>query len=383
MLHKFEWRKPDGRLWIEYSRQPYPDDYRLTGPVVERPESWSPPHLRWHAMRGEFVSISASRQDRPFLPPREYCPLCNPIVRGDGVIVPSEVPLGGRCYSWAVFENMFPGLSAGNRGGGERDSSGVTDRTVTGRCEVVLYSPRHDSTLALESLSHIEGLIAVWQDRCRELEKDRELAYLFPFENKGTEIGVTLHHPHGQLYAFTHIPPFVATEHRIAAAHHAQTGECLVCAIAGEEERIGERLVEMTNTMVAFVPYAARYPYEVHITSRCHRPLIHQLNDVERRELAIVLKTVLLKYNRLFNFSMPYIMVHHQAAARDGECPSYHWHIELYPPYRTAEKLKYLAGVESGTGLFINDTFPEEKAAELRAIQVSVGAFDDEGRETK
>jgi UDPglucose--hexose-1-phosphate uridylyltransferase len=382
MLHKFEWRKPDGRVWIEYSRQPYPDDYRLTGPVVERPESWTPPHLRWHAMRGEFVSISASRQDRPFLPPREYCPLCAPSAGDDGVIVPSEVPFGGQRYSWAIFENMFPGLSAGKAAGSERNSPGAARCAVTGRCEVVLYSPRHDSTLAYESLSHIEGLIAVWQDRCLALEKEEGLAYLFPFENKGTEIGVTLHHPHGQLYAFNHVPPFVANEHRIAASHHAHTGECLVCTLAGEEERSGERLVILTNTMVAFVPYAARYPYEVHITSRRHRPLIHQLDEVERRELAIVLKTVLLKYDRLFNFPMPYIMVHHQAAARDGQCPSYHWHIELYPPYRSAEKLKYLAGVESGTGLFINDTFPEEKAAELRAIEVSVGVFDDEGHES-
>lgn len=363
MLHKFEWRKPDGRAWIQYSRHPFPEGYAASAPGLIRPETWTPPHLRWNAMRGEFVSISASRQDRPFLPPREYCPLCPSTPLADGTTLDSEVPRGTTEYSWAVFENMFPGLSQ-------------VEGKHTGRCEVVLYSPRHDSTLAREPLSQIEGLIQVWQDRCTHIAQDPGIEFIFPFENKGTEIGVTLHHPHGQIYAFNHLPPFIKMEHSAAQAHYEQHGSCLICAMSENELKNKERIVFEGKEVVAFVPYAARYPYEVHITTRAHRPLIQQLVESERRELAQALKTILMKYDALFGFPMPYIMAHHQAAARDTDCPSYHWHIELYPPYRTAQKLKYLAGVESGTGFFINDTFPEQKAAELRKIEVDIGSFE-------
>jgi UDPglucose--hexose-1-phosphate uridylyltransferase len=163
----------------------------------------------------------------------------------------------------------------------------------------------------------------------------------------------------------------------MAEEHHASTGECLICSMSNEEIKDGRRIVFSTDTIVAYVPFAARYPYEVHITSRAHRPLLQQLTSAERRDLALTLKTVLLKYDKLFSRPMPYIMAHHQARARDQQCPSYHWHIELYPPYRSAQKLKYLAGVESGTGFFINDTFPEEKAEELRRIEVDAGSFNE------
>ncbi len=363
MLHKFEWRKPDGRIWIQYSREPFEPHYKPADHGLIRPNTWTPPHLRWNAMRGEFVSISASRQDRPFLPPREYCPLCPSKAQADGTHFATEVPSSESLYSWAVFENMFPGLSQ-------------AEGKHTGRCEVVLYSPRHDSTLAQEPLSQIEGLIAVWQDRCTEIAKDPQIEQVFLFENKGTEIGVTLHHPHGQIYAFNHVPPFIRTEQLMAEQHYSKTGECLICRLTEDEIEAGERIVMQTENIVAFVPHAARYPYEVHITTRKHRPLIQQLTNDERRELSQVLKTILLKYDKLFGFPMPYIMAHHQARARDTDCPNYHWHIELYPPYRTAQKLKYLAGVESGTGFFINDTFPEEKAAELRRLEVDIGSFN-------
>lgn len=357
MLHKFEWLKPDGRKWIQYSRTPFPENFQPDTTGLLRPDSWTPPSLRWNQMRGEFVSISASRQERPFLPPREYCPLCpSSKATGDNGF-DTEVPESKLNYSWAVFENMFPGLALhGNHS--------------TGHCEVVLYSPNHDSTLSQEPIEQIEGLIAIWQDRCEEIAKSPEIQFIFPFENKGTEIGVTLHHPHGQIYAFNHIPPFIRNEHRAAEEHHRHTGKCLVCDLTRNEINEQSRIVYAGKEIVAYVPYAARYPYEVHITTIAHRPLIQQLTEAERSELAIALKTILLKYDALFGFPMPYILAHHQAAARDLDCPSYHWHIELYPPYRTAQKLKYLAGVESGTGFFINDTYPEDKAAELRAIKI-------------
>jgi UDPglucose--hexose-1-phosphate uridylyltransferase len=123
-------------------------------------------------------------------------------------------------------------------------------------------------------------------------------------------------------------------------------------------------------SLVAFVPFAARYPYEVHVTSKQHRPLFEQLKNGELAELALLLKRLLFKFDSLFGFSLPYIMAHHQSESVDPGDRTYHWHLEFYPPFRTRDKLKYLAGVESGTGFFINDTLPEQKAAELRDIPV-------------
>ncbi len=358
-LEKFEFVKSDGRKWIQYHRTAAPrPELREEGLV--RPADWQAPEIRYNAMRDEFLAISASRNNRPFLPPAEYCPLC-PVDQfakdPQGIACLTDAPIMSRTYEWAVFENMFPGLSA---------------QGETGHCEVILYSPDHKQTLGGCSLEHIEGLIEVWQDRSREVGAMPHVKQVFIFENKGTEVGVTLHHPHGQLYAFHHQPPFIARELAAAEKFYQAEGRCLLCAIAEKESR-GPRLVARTDDLIAFVPEAARYPYEVQITSLQHRPLIEQLNGSEVKQLAQLLKAVIAKYNGVLSMEFPYIMVHHQCPAGDAQNPCYHWHIEFYPPYRAPGKLKYLAGVESGTGLFINDTIPEVKAEELRRLPPQLG----------
>jgi UDPglucose--hexose-1-phosphate uridylyltransferase len=354
-IEKFEIRKPDGRVWIQYSRMPFPEDFAVKDPGLLRPESWQPPHVRYNKMRDEWTAISASRQERPFLPPKEYCPLCpQGHLGGDTSTFQTEVPTTDRIYEWAVFENMFPGLEH--------------ERARIGKCEVVLYSPRHESTLGDESIEQIEGLVEVWQDRSRSIGALPNIEYVFIFENKGPEVGVTLHHPHGQIYAFHHVPPFIEREHAAARDFYKKNQRCLICNIVETELEDHRRIVLESESLVAFVPYAARYPYEIHITTKRHVPLIEQMASPERLELATMLKRLTYKYDHLFEFRMPYICVQHQAGAKENSCPHYHWHMEFYPPYRNATKLKYLAGVESGTGLFINDTIPEEKAAELKAI---------------
>ena len=357
-LFKYETRKTDRRRWIQYSRQPFPPDFVVSDEGLLRPESWQPPRLRHNRMRDEWVSISSSRNDRPMLPPKEYCPLCpqkNSTHTSDPVFK-SEIPQSTRLYEWAVFENMFPALSL--------QPDGI------GTCEVVLYSPDHDSTLGSQTLEHIAGLIDVWADRSASIGALPNIQYVFLFENKGPEIGVTLHHPHGQIYAFNHVPPFVQAEHTAAQTFYDTHHSCLICDIAQQELREASRIVVESKNLLAFVPAAARYPYEIHVTAKRHVPLIEQLTSIERAELAAMLKEIVARYDALFGFSMPYIMAHHQARARDEQCLSYHWHIEFYPPYRTKNKLKFLAGVESGTGFFVNDTVPEEKAAELRALKI-------------
>ena len=355
-LQKFAFTKTDGRAWIQYHRRVEPKPLMIDEGLV-RPGDWQAPELRYNRMRDEYLAVSASRNNRPFLPPAQYCPLC-PVqeyqLDPNGVACKTYVPIMSRTYEWAVFENMFPGLAA---------------EGSSGHCEVILYSADHSQTLGGCSLEHIEGVIEVWQDRSREIGALAHVQQVFLFENKGTEVGVTLHHPHGQLYAFHHQPPFIAKEMQAAERFYREKGQCLICAIAAKELD-GPRLVARTEDLLVSVPQAARYPYEVHITTLQHLPLIEQLTAAEVKQLARLLKSVIQRYNQVLQMEFPYIMVHHQCAAGAGQTPHYHWHIEFYPPYRAAGKLKFLAGVESGTGFFINDTVPEQKAAELRSYQV-------------
>jgi UDPglucose--hexose-1-phosphate uridylyltransferase len=209
--------------------------------------------------------------------------------------------------------------------------------------------------------------VQVWTDRFRELSAHEFVEYVFIFENKGEAIGVTLHHPHGQIYAYPFIPPRVARELEQSRAHKEATGRCLLCDIVADERTDGRRVVAENDSFAAYIPFFARYPYEVHIASTRHLQALTDMSDAEGRDLAAILKSVIAAYDKLFDLSFPYMMVLHQRPSDGNDYDYYHFHIEFYPPLRTATKLKYLAGSESGAGMFINDTLAEEKAAELRA----------------
>ncbi|HEY0100334.1 MAG TPA: galactose-1-phosphate uridylyltransferase, partial [Pyrinomonadaceae bacterium] len=239
-------------------------------------------------------------------------------------------------------------------------------RPGQGICEVLVYTPNHNSTLAQEPVEQIYKLIQVWTDRFRELSAREFAKYVFIFENKGEAIGVTLHHPHGQIYAYPFIPPRLERELALARGHMDETRRCLLCDILHEERSDGRRIVAENEAFAAYIPFFARYPYEVHVTSTRHLQALTDLDADEQRALASILKTVLVAYDKLFNLSFPYMMVLHQRPTDGANYEHYHFHIEFYPPLRTATKLKYLAGSETGAGLFINDTLAEEKAAELR-----------------
>jgi len=208
--------------------------------------------------------------------------------------------------------------------------------------------------------------VLVWTDRFRELGALSFVDYVFVFENKGEAIGVTLHHPHGQIYAYPFTPPRIARELEQSLAHKSRTGRCLLCDILAEERRDGRRVVAGNESFSAYVPFFARYPYELHLASRRHLQALTDMSDREQRDLASMLKAVLVAFDRLFSISFPYMMVLHQRPTDGGAYDHYHFHVEFYPPLRTKTKLKYLAGSETGAGMFINDTLAEEKAAELR-----------------
>jgi UDPglucose--hexose-1-phosphate uridylyltransferase len=309
---------------------------------------------------GEWVATATHRQARTFLPPADFCPLC-PTKPGG---FPTEIP--EPTYDIVAFENRFPSLQPAPPPPEVEATELYPVRPGEGVCEVLVYTPHHTATLAGEPVEQIYKLVQVWTDRFRELSAHEFAKYIFIFENKGEAIGVTLHHPHGQIYAYPFIPPRIKTELEQSRAHMDETGRCLLCDILVEERRDGRRIVAENDAFAAYIPFFARYPYEVHITSTRHLQALTDLGADEQRALASILKTVLVAYDKLFNLSFPYMMVLHQRPTDGANYDHYHFHIEFYPPLRTATKLKYLAGSETGAGMFINDTLAEVKAAELR-----------------
>src|SRR6185295_12100535 len=264
--------------------------------------------LRHNALLDEGVIVSTGRQERTFLPPAEYCPLC-PTAGPDAF--PTEIP--SAAYEIAVFENRFPSFRP--------DAPDVVDASpidrrspAAGVCEVVVYTSQHDATLASLPEAQLVRLVDVWADRYAELAARGKVQYVFVFENRGEEIGVTLTHPHGQIYAFPFVPPRVEQEQRAAAEHHSLTGRCLLCDVVASEVAAAARIVAEDEGFVAYVPFAARVPYEVHVAPVAHRPSLLELSPGQRARFARLLRTVQAKYDALWGFPMPYTMSMHQRA---------------------------------------------------------------------
>ena len=322
--------------------------------------------LRWDPILEEWVVIASHRLNRTFFPPADYCPLC-PSKKGK-----PETEIPSSDYEIVVFENKFPSFS---RKVISHQPSATSKKDILykrkpakGICEVVCYSPIHNLTLTDLPIAQIENLIFVWQDRYRKLGSYPFIKYVFIFENKGKEVGVTLSHPHGQIYAYPFIPPKIKKELRASSDYFKKEKRCLFCEIVKKEEKEKERIVYQDKDFLAFVPFYAHFPYEVHIFPKRHLNSLHHFKKQDIKGLAEIMKKVLTKYDRLFDFSFPYIMNMHQTPTDGKEYPYYHFHIEFYSFYRTKNKLKYLAGSESGAGVFINDALPEDQASQLREI---------------
>jgi UDPglucose--hexose-1-phosphate uridylyltransferase len=316
--------------------------------------------LRWHPFLEQWVATAAHRQDRTFFPPEGYCPLC-PSKPGR---FPTEVP--SETYDVVVFENKFPSLQSVPPAPSVNGTAVSPVLPAHGRCEVVVYSPQHQGTMASMRLSRVRNLIEVWKDRYVELGRREEIKYVLVFENKGEAVGVTLHHPHGQIYAFPFIPPIPEKEIEASHRYYSRTGQCLFCVSLQEELADGRRIVLEGERFVAYVPFFARYPYEVYLAPKRHLASMAEWSLDDGDDLAAVLKGLLVKFDALFGIPFPYMMIVHQAPTDGIARPGCHIHFEFYPPTRSRGKLKFLAGCESGAGTFINDTLAEETAAELR-----------------
>ena len=327
---------------------------------------------RWHPLREEWVIVAAHRQSRPWsgqeirppdarLPSYDpQCYLCpgNPRVRG--AVNP---PYTGTY----VFDNDHPCVSPAAPAELEAPQPPFANRPATGRARVVCYSPRHDLTLAQLAPERVDGLLATWQEQMRELSAQPEVAHVLIFENKGEAVGVSNPHPHCQIYATNFVFKHIEVEARASERHLAEAGRVLFQDIIAAERKDGRRVLHEHGSAIAFVPHFARYAYEVYVAPTRTHASIATLSDRERRDLASVLRDVVIRYDNLWRMPFPYVMALHQAPTTAEAWDGFHFHIEFHPPLRKPNLLKYLAGPEIGGGNFLSDTSPEEKAAELLA----------------
>ncbi|MFD0367872.1 galactose-1-phosphate uridylyltransferase [Streptomyces sp. NPDC059071] len=318
-------------------------DRRALDPVVSASE------IRHDPLLDENVAIASHRQGRIYHPPADTCPLCPSTEDWQ-----SEIPAAD--YEVVVFENRFPSLSGDN-----------------GRCEVVCFTSDHEASFADLGEDRAALVLAAWTDRTAELSARPGVEQVYCFENRGAEIGVTLAHPHGQIYAFPTATPRTATMLRNALAHRARTGRNLFEDVL-ERERAAERVVLAGEHWTAFVPHAARWPYEVHLYPHRRVPDLTALDEDARAELPRLYLELLRRFDRIFGPGRPptpYIAAWHQAPVTGPGRDEFALHLELFTVRRASGKLKYLAGTESGMGAFMNDVSPESAADRLREVASS------------
>jgi UDPglucose--hexose-1-phosphate uridylyltransferase len=315
--------------------------------------------VRYDPLLGEWVIIASHRQDRTFLPPPDHCPL-DPSAPGRLTEIPAP------SYEVAVFENRFPSLFTG--AGGVDQPGLLATRPGHGRCEVVCFSPDHAASFA--SLTHDQAalVLAAWIDRTVALAARPEVEQVFCFENRGQEIGVTLSHPHGQIYAYPFVTPRTTRMLAMAGQYQRDTGRNLFDDVLAAELADVSRTVIAGEHWAAFVPHAAHWPYEVHLYPRRRVPDLPSLTAAEQSEFCDIYLDLLRRFDRLFDTPAPYISGWHQAPVRAGR-PGFALHLELFTIRRAPGKLKYLAGSESGMGAFANDIRPETAAATLRELE--------------
>ncbi|MBB0245656.1 galactose-1-phosphate uridylyltransferase [Streptomyces alkaliphilus] len=342
-------RLADGRELIYYDRA---DDAVRSAPD-RRPlgAATSSSEVRVDRLLREEIGYAAHRQGRTFMPPADRCPLCPTV--GDRL---SEIPESS--YEVAVFENRFPSFGDG-----------------TGRCEVVCFTSDHDSSFADLDEGGAALVLDAWTDRTAELLRHPGVRQVYCFENRGAEIGVTLAHPHGQIYGYPYVTPHTARALDSAAAHRAAGGGNLWDEVVAEEVADGRRIVLDGEHWVAFVPHAARWPYEVHLYPRRRVPDLTALDEDQRAEFPRLYLDLLRRFDRIFGPDAPptpYVSGWHQAPLGDDPPlprEEFALHLELFTIRRGPGKLKYLAGSESGMRAFVSDVLPEAAAERLREVE--------------
>ena len=311
--------------------------------------------LRYNPLTKDWVMIASHRQNRPQMP-KDWCPFCP----GSG-----KVPDNFTVYK---YDNDLPALSQNPPVPDDVATELYQTKEAYGKCEVILYSPQHTVTLPELPVPHIRELVDLWAERFEDLRKDENIKYIFIFENRGDVVGVTMPHPHGQIYGYSYIPKKLEVEIESAKEHKAKTGNCLFCDILKTEMEVSDRIIIENEDFVTFLPFFTDYPYGVYIMAKEHVQNLSQFNDRQKDNLAKILKETAGTLDSLFGYPFPYMMCMHQEPVNSGDfSDSFHFHIEFFPPMRAADKQKFNASSETGAWAACNPTAPEEKAEELRA----------------
>lgn len=370
-MERIDTRLADGRELIYYFDKAAPPD-GVPGDRRDLTAVHTHSELRYDALRDDWVVVAAHRQGRTHQPGDNDCPLC-PSTPERGTEIPAF------SYDVAVFENRFPSLSPvsgddppaepdGSPDGGPHGGLGPHPhrRAGRGRCEVVCFADDHETSFAGLTVERARTVVDVWAERTAALAELPDVEQVFVFENRGAEIGVTLSHPHGQIYGYPFLTPRTRAVFANVRAHRERTGRDLYADLLADELAAGERIVTRTEHWTAFVPAAARWPFEVHLHPTRALPDLPALDDAERDDFARVYLDVLRRLDAVYGVPMPYIAAWHQAPVRvDRDLARLH--LELFSSRRAPGKLKYLAGSESGMDVFVNDIAPEDAAAMLRA----------------
>ena len=326
---------------------------------------------RWHPLREEWVIIAAHRQDRPW----NGETLTNhraevPGYVSDCYLCPGNLRVSGKrnenYRGTFVFNNDHPCVGEGAPSVLEQPQAPYRNQSARGIARVVCYSPRHNLSLAELEVAEIENLLHVWQDQYLDLAAHHEINHVLIFENRGEAVGVSNPHPHCQIYATNFVFKTIDTEARVSDSYLRDTGRILFQDILKAEVDDGRRIICESESAIAFLPYFARYAYEVYVAPRQTHASIASLSQYEVKEFAATLKCLLIKLDNLWQMPFPYVMTLHQTPTNGLAHKGFHFHVEIHPPLRRPNLLKYLAGPEIGGGNFLSDTAPEEKAAELK-----------------
>jgi UDPglucose--hexose-1-phosphate uridylyltransferase len=352
-------RLADGREIIYFDEAD--DAVRVLHDPRTLPVTATASEIRYDAVLDEWVGMASHRQGRTHLPPTRECPLC-PSTPERQTEIPSPT------YDVVVFENRFPSFAQSVPDVPDTvDAGGSLFRRQrgVGRCEVVCFTSNHDSSFGQLSPERVRLVLEAWVDRTLELSRLPHVEQVFCFENRGREIGVTLSHPHGQIYAYPFVTPRTRRMLDTARSHRERTWRNLFADVLEEERRAGTRVVAESEYWTAFVPAAARWPVEVHLYPQRHVVDLVALSDDERDGFALIYLDVLRRLDALFGVPLPYIAAWHQAPVRSDRDLAY-LHLQVFSIRRAVDKLKYLAGSESGMGAFVTDVLPEDMARRLR-----------------
>ncbi|WOC31358.1 MULTISPECIES: galactose-1-phosphate uridylyltransferase [Caproicibacterium] len=309
--------------------------------------------LRWNPFLQDWHMIASNRQNRPQMP-KDYCPFCPSF---------GNVP----DYEVLEYDNDFPALTQNPPTPDDVATDFFKTAPNYGKCEVILYSPGHTTTLPELSDSHMRKLVDLWCERFAKMAEDEKIKYVFPFENRGEAVGVTMPHPHGQMYGYSFIPKRIQLESGSARKYYEENGSCLFCDTLQNERKEQKRVIFQNGHFTVYLPFYSDYPYGVYIMANRHVAYLTDLTDAEKDSLGITIRDTVGMLDALFGYRFPYMMCMYSAPVNSGDySKDFHYHIKFFPPMRSAEKQKFNASSETGAWANCNPTCPEDTSAQLR-----------------